>query len=290
MGFARPGCRISEGTITFDGVNLITASDEQKRAMWGSRIAYVAQSAAASFNPAHHLIDQTIETALQHNIMPRAEAEKLDRNPTVVQALEAARREALARLYIEQLVAKVPAPTDAEIQAFYDAKPVLFSARQIYRLQKTDIQVGRDRIQEIGAALQTTKSAPEVIAALKARNFAYKVSETNQPPEALGTLLDRLAALQPGQSVGVAQPFGVTVLTLLERAPSPLTLEQAKTGISQYLLNQKKRDAVIAESKSLRQAAKLEYLGNYAASAPQPAASPPAEAMPNLAPASAASN
>ncbi|MEQ1520679.1 MAG: ABC transporter ATP-binding protein [Aestuariivirga sp.] len=75
MGFARPGCRISGGTIVFDGMDLIAASEEQRRALWGSRIAYVAQSAAASFNPAHHIIDQTVETAVGHNIMTREKAE-----------------------------------------------------------------------------------------------------------------------------------------------------------------------------------------------------------------------
>lgn len=75
MGYARPGCRITEGSINFDGIDLIAASEETKRGLWGSRIAYVAQSAAASFNPAHHLIDQTIETAVNHNIMSRDKAE-----------------------------------------------------------------------------------------------------------------------------------------------------------------------------------------------------------------------
>jgi peptide/nickel transport system ATP-binding protein len=75
MGFARPGCRISGGSILFDGMDLIAASEEQRRALWGSRIAYVAQSAAASFNPAHHIIDQTVETAVAHNIMTREKAE-----------------------------------------------------------------------------------------------------------------------------------------------------------------------------------------------------------------------
>jgi peptide/nickel transport system ATP-binding protein len=75
MGFARPGCRISGGSIVFDGMDLIAASEEQRRALWGSRIAYVAQSAAASFNPAHHIIDQTVETAVAHNIMTREKAE-----------------------------------------------------------------------------------------------------------------------------------------------------------------------------------------------------------------------
>jgi peptide/nickel transport system ATP-binding protein len=75
MGFARPGCRITAGTITFDGVDLRQASEPDLRNLWGSRIAYVAQSASASFNPAHHLIDQTIETAVSHGIKSRDAAE-----------------------------------------------------------------------------------------------------------------------------------------------------------------------------------------------------------------------
>jgi peptide/nickel transport system ATP-binding protein len=76
MGFARPGCRISGGTIVFDGMDLRAASDEQLRKLRGSRIAYVAQSAAASFNPAHKLIDQYTETPVQHGVKPKGEAEK----------------------------------------------------------------------------------------------------------------------------------------------------------------------------------------------------------------------
>ena len=75
MGFARPGCRISQGSITFDGMDLRRASEEERRALRGSRIAYVAQSAAASFNPAHRIIDQTVETAVGHDILDRNKAE-----------------------------------------------------------------------------------------------------------------------------------------------------------------------------------------------------------------------
>jgi peptide/nickel transport system ATP-binding protein len=75
MGFVRPGCRFSGGSVVFDGIDLLAASEEEKRALRGSRIAYVAQSAAASFNPAHRLIEQVTETAVRHNIMPREKAE-----------------------------------------------------------------------------------------------------------------------------------------------------------------------------------------------------------------------
>ncbi len=76
MGFVRDGCRISGGSIDFDGIDLRKASEGERRRLRGNRIAYVAQSAAASFNPAHRLIDQYSEAPVQHGVMSRAEAER----------------------------------------------------------------------------------------------------------------------------------------------------------------------------------------------------------------------
>ena len=75
MGFTKPGCKITSGSILFDGQDLVLASDEEKRALWGTRIAYVAQSAAASFNPAHRLLDQTVEASLNQGLQLRDAAE-----------------------------------------------------------------------------------------------------------------------------------------------------------------------------------------------------------------------
>jgi len=84
MGFARPGCRLTSGTIMFDGIDLMKTSEEDKRALRGSRIAYVAQSAAASFNPAHTLLAQTVEATVRRSIKSedeaRADARKLYRD------------------------------------------------------------------------------------------------------------------------------------------------------------------------------------------------------------------
>jgi peptide/nickel transport system ATP-binding protein len=76
MAFARPGCRISGGTIIFNGIDLTATSEDDKRKLRGTRIAYVAQSAAASFNPAHRLIDQYTEMPVQHGVLDRSSAEK----------------------------------------------------------------------------------------------------------------------------------------------------------------------------------------------------------------------
>ncbi len=75
MGFARPGCRITEGEILFDGVDLRRLRRKDRRSLRGVRIAYVAQSAAASFNPAHRLIDQFTEIPVEHGISTKSVAE-----------------------------------------------------------------------------------------------------------------------------------------------------------------------------------------------------------------------
>jgi peptide/nickel transport system ATP-binding protein len=76
MGFTRDGCRISGGSVEFDGVDLVTASAETRRSLLGKRIAYVAQSAAASFNPAHKLIDQHTESPILHGVSGKSESEE----------------------------------------------------------------------------------------------------------------------------------------------------------------------------------------------------------------------
>jgi peptide/nickel transport system ATP-binding protein len=76
LGYARPGCRIKAGSILFDGFDLAALPETEKRRLWGRRVAYVAQSAAASFNPAHKLIDQFAETPTWHGVMSGGEAER----------------------------------------------------------------------------------------------------------------------------------------------------------------------------------------------------------------------
>ena len=75
MGFTRDGCEIVDGNIMFDGIDLVTATPDVKRQLLGKRIAYVAQSAAASFNPAHKIINQHAEAPLCHGVSSRTEAE-----------------------------------------------------------------------------------------------------------------------------------------------------------------------------------------------------------------------
>ncbi len=75
MCYARAGVHIAGGEVVLDGVNIRSLDAEGRRDMRGKRIAYIAQSAAAAFNPAHSLMDQVCEAPLLHGLMTRFEAQ-----------------------------------------------------------------------------------------------------------------------------------------------------------------------------------------------------------------------
>lgn len=75
LGYARPGCRITGGVINVGGDNMAALSDAQLAKVRGQKVAYVAQSAAAAFNPSRRIMEQVVESALMHSVMSRSEAE-----------------------------------------------------------------------------------------------------------------------------------------------------------------------------------------------------------------------
>jgi peptide/nickel transport system ATP-binding protein len=75
LGYARPGCRISKGSIRLGGTEVRSLSPRALREFRGRRVSYVAQSAAAAFNPARTIMSQVTEMALLHGTGSREEAE-----------------------------------------------------------------------------------------------------------------------------------------------------------------------------------------------------------------------
>jgi len=76
LGYGRGGVRITGGEVFLNGKNILLGGQKGLRAIRGRRVAYVAQSAAAAFNPSHRLMGQVIESALHHGVANRAAAEQ----------------------------------------------------------------------------------------------------------------------------------------------------------------------------------------------------------------------
>ena len=74
MGHTRAGCTITGGTVSLAGRDLVTMAEADRQQLRGTEVAYIPQSAAAAFNPAQRLIDQVVEVAQIHRLMPMAAA------------------------------------------------------------------------------------------------------------------------------------------------------------------------------------------------------------------------
>lgn len=72
LGYARRGCRLAGGVVQIGEDDMLALSESQLQKLRGNRVSYIAQSAAAAFNPAKKLIDQVVEGALIHGLGSRA--------------------------------------------------------------------------------------------------------------------------------------------------------------------------------------------------------------------------
>ena len=76
LAYGRGGVRITGGEVILSGQDILKLDHHGIRGVRGSQVCYVAQSAAAAFNPAHRLGQQVIEASLRHGVMDRDAAEK----------------------------------------------------------------------------------------------------------------------------------------------------------------------------------------------------------------------
>ncbi len=271
--------KVNKEEITIHQINFVLA---QQRALPPS------QAASASRQVLERLIDQ--ELALQ-----KADELKLDRDPRVVQQIEAARREIIARAYLEKIGEGAPKPTAAEVTGYYEAHPALFEDRRVYSLQEVNLEAKPEQVETLKTALAGMKSFPDFVAYLKANNIKFAGNEAVRGAEQLPLAsVDEFAKMKQGQAIFNPRPGGAQIVYIAGIRPQPVTLAQATPAIEHFLLNQRKRKLVADDLQALRSAAKIEYMGDFAADAArspyQPASSPelpPLVSMPATLPASA---
>jgi EpsD family peptidyl-prolyl cis-trans isomerase len=104
----------------------------------------------------------------QELLVQKAIEKKLDRDPRVMQAIEASRRQILSQAYIERLSQAAVKPAPDEVKKFYAERPELFSQRKIYRLQELAIPAREGlTLQALEGEIKKAKSLNDVIAWLK---------------------------------------------------------------------------------------------------------------------------
>jgi len=204
------------------------------------------------------LVDQQLAVA-------QALDRKLDRQPEVMDALEAARREVLARAFVDQVIEAQARPSVEEGRKYYDEHPELFAQRRVYDLQELAVETSDIILPALRDKAASSRSIEEVGAWLKEKGLRYSARSGARPAEQIPPeLLGVLHRMKDGQIAVLSGAQGVSVVRVVATQAAPLDEAAALPRIQKYLFNQRGKEGVEREMKSLRDKARIEYLGDFA--------------------------
>lgn len=262
-GASQVAAEVNQGEVSIHQINLVLQRQTDLRP---------EQAEGAGRAALERLIQ--LELAVQ-----KASEAKVDRDPQVVQALDFARREVLARAYIDRLAEAAPKPTPQEIDKFYEERPALFKNRHIYSVQEIGVMAPGETLPTLQAKLQAAKTSAAMLAELATSGLPYTLTGATRPAEDWPLpVLDQLAGMREGQPLFLPQAQGLRVLVLTAATPAPRNADEARPSIEHFLLNERKQQKVDAELKAMRTAATVKYLGKFAQAAPAAARFEPAPA------------
>jgi EpsD family peptidyl-prolyl cis-trans isomerase len=215
------------------------------------------------------ILDRLVDQQL---LVQKAVEQKLDRDPTVVATIEASRRQILAQAYIQRVMGGAAKGSEAEAKEFYATHPELFQERRIYRFAQMAIAAQGDEQQAIRAKLEELDRSPDksrILAQLaewlKQKDIRFRATQATQAAEQLPLeALPRYHQMKVGDLLFQPSAQGVVVSQLTASQTQPLNEEQAKPFIEQFLQNRERLKLSEDEMKRLREAAKIEYVGDFA--------------------------
>jgi len=216
----------------------------------------------------------------QQLLVQQALERKLDRDPQILGVLESARLNILAQAYVERVIAPQAKPTEQEIKKYYADNPALFSERKAYRLQELAIEANAEQEKAIENAAAGMKSLKQLAEYLRDKKIPFAADSGVRTAEQLPLgHLTQIAQLKPGEVLVFASiPNRASALEVLATEPQPVDDKKAAPVIEQYLAKHKQEDLARTEINRLRAAAKLEYVGDFAKYAGEPAVAPVAAA------------
>jgi EpsD family peptidyl-prolyl cis-trans isomerase len=223
------------------------------------------------------ILDRLID---QHLARQKAIENKLDRSPSVMQAIEAAKSEILARAYLEKIAAAIPKTATWEVQKYYKEHPELFAQRRLFNLEELAFAANSEVATGLREQLSKARSMQEIADWLQSQEVKFVVNRGVRAAEQVSLeMLPKLQAMKEGQNqLFEASSERFLVIRLVAYKSEPVDEASAAPRIQQFLLNQRAQELIVKEMKKIKEQAKIEYVGEFAEGAAATQAEAKAEA------------
>ena len=211
------------------------------------------------------ILDKLIDAELARE---EAIGKKLDRSPNVLQALEAAKTEILARAYVEQVAAAQPKPTPDEVKKYYADHPELFSQRRVYSIEEISLPAKEGLAARLREQVAKTRALQDLAVWLKSQGIQFTPNSGVRAAEQLPLeYLPQIQTMKDGEIRVFEAVGGLQVIRVAASKAAPVDEAQAASRIQQFLFNRRSTEAIIKDMKQLKEKAKIEYMGEFVASA-----------------------
>ena len=256
--------RVNSDEITVHQINNILARNE-------NITAEVAAQAK------REILDRLID---QHLARQKAIENELDRSPGVMQAIEAAKTEILARAFLGQIAAAIPKTATWEVQKYYKEHPELFAQRRLFNLEELAFVAKSDVASELREQLSKARSMQEIADWLQSRGVKFAVNRGVRAAEQIPLeILAKVQAMKEGQNqLFEAGSERFQVIRVVAYKAEPMDETSATPLIQQFLLNQRSSEVIAKEMRKIKEQAKIEYVGEFAGGAAAAEARAKAEA------------
>ena len=238
-------------------------------------------TAGASPEAVQDMSRQVLEKLVDQQLaIDQAIDAKLHRSPEVVAQIEAARRDILARAYLQQATSSLPKPSAEDIKTYYTTHPELFAQRRVFNLQEIVLPAQPGAAEQLRAAATPGRTLEDMAAELKAKGLKFNGGAATRTAEQIPLdMLGKIHSLKDGQSIVIETPQAITYLRLVSAQTAPVDEATALPRIEQFLTNQRANDTLSANMQKLRAATTITYMGEFAkaaTAAATPAATPAA--------------
>jgi EpsD family peptidyl-prolyl cis-trans isomerase len=222
------------------------------------------KQAGAGGGDSTQVLEQAVLDRLitQEILVQQAQAAKLDQDPSVVQAIESAKRTILASAYLQRRVADLPKPADRDVDAYFNRHPEFFSGRRVYVYRSIVVQGSPADLKTAEQMLASGKDLDATLGYLRGQKLEFIPKTLAKGDEEIAVdERPRFAALKEGEIATFAHPDGLEIVKLITAKPEPIDEFQARPFIEKFLREQQRNARAAEDIKTLRAAASIQYTG-----------------------------